>query len=872
MTDAVRLDCREALPVCSHSCSKWLNCGLHRCVRPCHDGECGDCETLVRRMCRCGNESLAMPCKAVREQQSRNERAMRERLEAGEPPLEEDEAELLFVCDKPCKARLSCGKHGCPNRCCPPSSSHLCMRICDKPLSCGHHRCDEHCHGQTPCPPCAVISREPLSCSCGATQLPPNAPCGTPLRCPYTCTRLRPCGHGCTLKCHIEPCQALAPCAVLTERTCAGGHKTLKSIPCYAGTVSCGVTCKKPLSCSQHLCTRTCHAGPCQQRQGGEGEGEDGMESCGQKCGKVRLHCSHSCKAVCHPDLPCPDVVCDDSVVVHCPCGRRSASVRCGRSNLQVKDEEASVLQCDEACEVELRNARLRDLLGVDDSRPVLPYPSILMKAVLDRQMLDFCIRSEKKLNDWLDDSAQPTKMLPSMKADQRWLLHQLAAYYHLSAESLDLEPNRSVRLLRGAQSAIPNVSLSSATRTFLGGKTGKGGGVRGMDERLMLHLVGLTVEPRVSVQDVRLMLHDWEGRFLLNWMDPSHAFALFNEKGLREKARDQLIQRGMWTSEKDERIEGGVEDGDEAHTLCLYRKVGTTETGKVQGAVRDRDRKKTVTSVDGFTSVITVKRSGGGGGRDGGREPMRASGQRDTAASRGSGVEVTTSTVAGVGAGPRPIVRLKGLKELQQQHSRQREEEEWRCRPMEEVEVDQGMEGPPPHSSWRRPRPPSTAVDCITLADSPVEDIPPETCTGLDGRPSSSSASSSLPSTLCSSTAPSPYSPPIPLQSVVGLYVPAVEGIRRDNRWAALMEDGDVGEDDEGFQQQRRGRKGKNERRREAKARAEAEAQQREGTGDGGGGEVEEDWTQQCSDKRRTAATAEKDHSSPLSDVHSAW
>ena len=531
------------------------------------------------------------------------------------------------------------------------------------------------------------------------------------------------------------------------------------------------------------------------------------MESCGQKCGRTRVRCPHTCRAVCHPALPCPDVECEEVVQTTCPCGRRSASVRCEAVNGAAVEKEAasSLLQCDEVCEVELRNARLRESLSVDDSRPVLPYPSILMQAVLDRVLLDFCIRAEKRLNDWLDDSAAPTKMFPSMKADQRWLLHQLAAYYHLTAESLDAEPNRSVRLIRGGQSSIPSVSLSSATRTFLGARTGKGVGVRGLDERRVLHLVGLTVEPGLSVHDVRTMFHDWEGRFTLNWLDDSHAFAVFDERGMRERAREQLLTRGLWSTERDERIEGEVEADDDA-ALCLFRKLRTTEGGRVQGAVRDRDRKRAVTSHDGFTSVVTSRKA-----RD---APLPF--PSTAAAAPQAGCSASAS---------RPLVSLRGLKQLQRLHA--------------EGTAVEARPAPAPSASWR-----AAEEAAVEAASAEAE-------------------ATSRAATEVAAAAPTP------LQSTVGLYVRPVQAVRQnDNRWAALMEM-EEGEAEESTQPTRRGRK---ERQRQVRLQRQAQSTA-ETKAEAGGDETaaEEDWLQSANARTRGKnSTAGSD--APATDAHSAW
>ena len=600
-----------------------------------------------------------MPCKVVLEAEQRKQQTVSEHLADGLEPPAEDELEQLFVCDRPCNVRLSCGQHKCPNRCCPPSSVHLCMRVCDKPLTCGQHRCDEHCHGQTPCPSCTLVIRQPLVCHCGRTTLPANQPCGTALKCPYPCTRVRACGHSCAMSCHnAESCDSIAPCAVLTERLCGGGHKLMKNIPCYASSASCGVTCRKLLPCGQHVCLRPCHAGQC--KDGGEA---DVVSSCAQKCGKVRLNCVHACKAVCHPGLPCPDVLCEEPIVVKCACGRKSRTARCNTSDLHT--DGSPTVPCDEACELELRNARLRDILSVESSRPVLPYPTMVMQAVLDRQLLDFCARSERKLNDWLDEGRQPTKNFPSMKSDQRWLLHQLAAYYQLTAESVDQEPNRSVRFIRQPLSAIPSVSLSSATRTYVNGKSAKGSaGPTGVSEAYLLHFLGLTIQPTLSVTDVRMMMHDWEGKFRLNWLDDDHAIAMFDERSMRDRAKERLLVRGLWRDDRDERSGSGAElvGKLEADSVCLFRKATVSESGQLQGVSRDRDRKKLVTGHDGFSAVVTVRRGGAAGQSKAQNQPAPKPAVSSSSAS--------SSAVTDAASSRRPLVSLRGLKQLQRQHA----------------------------------------------------------------------------------------------------------------------------------------------------------------------------------------------------------
>ena len=484
--------------------------------------------------------------------------------------------------------------------------------------------------------------------------------------------------------------------------------------------------------------------------------------------------------------------------MVKCSCGRKSRSGRCNTSDVHADD--LLTVPCDEQCELELRNARLRDILSVEPSRPILPYPTMVMQAVLDRQLLDFCVRSERKLNDWLDDSRQPTKNFPSMKSDQRWLLHQLAAHYQLTAESVDQEPNRSVRFIRQPQSAIPSVSLSSATRTYVSGKTAKGSaGPTGVDEMYLLHFLGLTVQPQLSMNDVRMMMHDWEGKFKLNWLDDDHAIAMFDERSMRDRAKERLLARGLWCDDRDERSAGGTDVTGklEADSVCLFRKVAINESGQLQGVSRDREKRMLVTGNDGFTAVVTVRRGGSAGhGKPPGKSVAPAQSAIRTAA-----ISSSSTVASDMAPSRRPLVTLKGLKQLQRQHEENNNVSQLPVSPSISPQVDL------PHSVQRHST--SSRED----SDTEQRHIGDKYTAAAHVHSSSlavpsAAAVSSVASSILS---PTVYTKPAP-QSVVGLYTPPVEQVRKDNRWAALMDDEDDDEQEESrresVRQKRAGRK----------------------------------------------------------------
>lgn len=270
-----------------------------------------------------------------------------------------------FICTRPCKTDLNCGRHKCMELCCPHKGQksdgtfHVCHQICGKLLNCGKHTCYLPCHAG-PCVPCQRLVMTPLTCACGKEVIQPPVVCGTP---PPVCHRpcLKRCPRGHIIpnhECHFGPCP---PCTALTERMCAGGHTIVKGVPCYRDKVFCNRVCGKLLPCG-HRCQRTCHDGPCITE-------EQAIHGCGQPCGKKREFCEHTCQAPCHPGQPCPRVPCMFDVVVHCPCGRRSEVQKCligvDGDPAVVQDLSQRKLECDEECRIIQRNRRLAEALNV---------------------------------------------------------------------------------------------------------------------------------------------------------------------------------------------------------------------------------------------------------------------------------------------------------------------------------------------------------------------------------------------------------------------------------------------------------------------------------------------------------------------------
>ena len=340
------------------------------------------------------------------------------------------------------------------------------------------HHCQDLCHTGN-CKRCPNVSFDELTCECGASVLYPPVHCGTkPPECREPCRRRHRCDHPVTHSCHSE--ESCPPCATLTTKLCYGGHEERRNVPCLVEGVSCGRQCRKPLPCGRHSCQRICHPGDCLKEN----------EKCGQPCQVVRHTCGHPCGAPCH-EGGCPGIPCPTQVKVACECGRRQTSVSCSDNSFsklstsvlasQMADMRAGIsvdlaelakrnrkLDCDEECMKRLRNAKLAEVLGIENpelSSKVIPKYSDFMKDFVKRDS-ELCSMIYNKLVELVKlskESKQKSRSFsfPIMNRDKRQLVHEFAEHFACESQSYDAEPKRNVVVtaLR-EKSAIPSVSL----------------------------------------------------------------------------------------------------------------------------------------------------------------------------------------------------------------------------------------------------------------------------------------------------------------------------------------------------------------------------------------------------------------------------
>ncbi|KAH8097069.1 hypothetical protein BXZ70DRAFT_974531 [Cristinia sonorae] len=284
---------------CAANCSRSRTCG-HACPLSCHPGPCPPCQVTVRQPCFCGREILTFRC-SLASSQARHDVASH------------------FSCSRKCDRKLGCGNHTCQDTChdgpCQPCTvkdvakcycgkeekeiacgegdakesvagvgaeqrrwvgRYTCENNCDRLYDCGIHRCEKPCHPQSAttsvCPRSpALVTRCPCSkhdlSSASASAFPPGTKlvrtaCTDPIpTCQSMCMKtLDGCSHVCSVTCHAGPCP---PCSIMLVRPCRCGATT-RNIRCSderAGPESeilCNQPCPALRACGKHQCNRLC--------------------------------------------------------------------------------------------------------------------------------------------------------------------------------------------------------------------------------------------------------------------------------------------------------------------------------------------------------------------------------------------------------------------------------------------------------------------------------------------------------------------------------------------------------------------------------------------------------------------------------------
>ncbi|KAI4470848.1 nuclear transcription factor x-box binding 1 nfx1 [Holotrichia oblita] len=249
-------DCASPIWQCEKECGKPLDCGHHNCLKICHSGNCGPCELSELRTCPCGKSTYQLPC-----------------------------TEDTPTCDDTCGKILECGQHICYQKC-HKDKCGSCVETVVKSCRCGLHTKEIQCKKlylcETKCKQMKDCNKHPCNRKCCDGNCPQcEKPCGKTLSCG---------NHKCTSICHAGPCY---PCQ-LTENVYCRCGETFLTVPCGRKHKTRPPKCLKPCSIPPECHhpkreNHRCHFGDC--------------PPCRQVCGKTHEKCSHICPKECHTSV-----------------------------------------------------------------------------------------------------------------------------------------------------------------------------------------------------------------------------------------------------------------------------------------------------------------------------------------------------------------------------------------------------------------------------------------------------------------------------------------------------------------------------------------------------------------------------------------
>ncbi|KAF9205167.1 FKBP12-associated protein [Haplosporangium sp. Z 27] len=154
-------------------------------------------------------------------------------------------------------------------------------------------------------------------------------------------------------------------------------------------------------------------------------------------------------------------------VISSCKCGNLTKDIVCGATSENPSDGKPRIIKCNDFCLIVERNKRVALALDIDDTTNRGPRIPHFDDYVLDYASanMEFTLKIEKRLEEWVVDSTLQTLNLSPMKGHHRKFVHELASYYNVTSESVDVEPYRSVVIHRKLNTSIPDLLASQACR-----------------------------------------------------------------------------------------------------------------------------------------------------------------------------------------------------------------------------------------------------------------------------------------------------------------------------------------------------------------------------------------------------------------------
>ncbi|KAF9174161.1 FKBP12-associated protein [Mortierella sp. AD010] len=372
---------------------------------------------------------------------------------------------------------------------------HSCGELCGRSRDCPHP-CNIPCH-PGPCPPCGGLGPT-QSCHCGSESfqlrcVDTDFTFQSGKSCNRVCGELLGCGkHSCSSVCHPGLC---SPCEEEQVQKCyCGKHErmarcgdgipkaTLINGEEQTGYYECKDICKRPLACGYHECSKSCHIlddepGQCPARPEIVKTcpcGANTIEALLMDASFDELSCSCG-RTVLYPPIACGTSIpkCKYSCTRERTCAENSW------------DGKPRIIKCNDFCLIAERNKRVALALDIDDSTIRGPRIPHFDNYVLDYASanMEFTLKIEKRLAEWVSDSTLQTLNLQPMKGHHRKFVHELASHYNVTSESVDVEPYRSVVIHKKLNTSVPDVLASQACRqrrpnTSTIGTSGGGSGI----------------------------------------------------------------------------------------------------------------------------------------------------------------------------------------------------------------------------------------------------------------------------------------------------------------------------------------------------------------------------------------------------------
>eukprot|EP01098_Paradermamoeba_levis_P011151 TRINITY_DN4750_c0_g1_i1.p1 TRINITY_DN4750_c0_g1~~TRINITY_DN4750_c0_g1_i1.p1 ORF type:complete len:266 (-),score=73.47 TRINITY_DN4750_c0_g1_i1:112-909(-) len=246
-------------------------------------------------------------------------------------------------------------------------------------------------------------------------------------------------------------------------------------------------------------------------------------ERAATKCVVKKLPaCEHTCPHLCHPSQDCPKTKCQQNSNISCPCGRITKVVVC---NKNLNENNREVLNCDEQCELLLRNKKLTEAFYGKTS---CSYDDTLV--LLAKTNPVFVQKLELTFAELLSNSSSNTTTLPPMNKLQKRIVQGYAKHYLIDATNtthVDGEAPKNVKLTKQRASQLPAALLSSVLKE---------------NKSPVCALLFHELNSDIKTYHLTSFLYPFLDMFELVWIDDTSALAIFKNMEVMNKAYKSLL------------------------------------------------------------------------------------------------------------------------------------------------------------------------------------------------------------------------------------------------------------------------------------------------------------------------------------------